>query len=99
MLEVRVFLDEDDLHEGKRTYEHIMRYLMHHGISGATMFSAVGGFGHRHHLNFPRRIGATDEGPIMILFIDEETKVRSVIPHLKEVVREGLIVMNQVEHV
>ena len=96
MLEVSIFLDEDDVHDGKKLYEHIMRHLMHHKILGASVFEALGGYGHKHHLNFPRRVGATDEGPIMILFIDEEEKVRSVLPHIKKVVKEGLVVVKTV---
>jgi PII-like signaling protein len=99
MLEVSVFLDEDDLHEGKRMYEHILRYLMHHDIMGATVFSALGGYGRKHHLNFPKRIGTTDEGPLMIVFIDEDSKVAAVLPHIKEVVRGGLVITKHVDRV
>ncbi len=97
MVEVSIFLDEDDMYDGKRMYEYILRYLMHHNIMGASVFEAMGGYGHKHHLNFPRQIGASDEGPIMLMFIDEEQKVRTVLPHIKEVVRDGLIVMKQAE--
>jgi PII-like signaling protein len=97
MTEVTVFLDEDDQHEGKPLHEYIMRYLMHHNILGASMFTALMGYGHKHHLHRPNKLGTLDEAPIMILFIDEEEKVRTVIPHLKEVVKEGLIVQKSVE--
>jgi PII-like signaling protein len=97
MLEISIFLDEDDLQEGKRMHEYILRYLMHHDIMGATIFRAFGGYGHKHHLNYPGRIGATDEGPIMIMFIDEEQKARAVIGHIREVVKGGLIVAKKVE--
>jgi uncharacterized protein len=96
MLEVSVFLDEDDMYDGKRAFEYILRYLMHHDIMGASLFSAVGGFGRKHHLNYPRRIGATDEGPILIMFIDDEDRVRAVLPHIKEVVKGGLVVLKDV---
>ncbi len=99
MLEVSIFLDEDDMHEGKKMHEYVVRYLMHHSIMGASVFNAMGGYGHKHHLNYPGRLGATDEGPIMIVFIDAEDKVRAVLPHIKEVVREGLIVMKSVERI
>jgi PII-like signaling protein len=44
-------------------------------------------------------LGTADEKPRMILFIDEETRVREVLPHIKEVVREGLIVARTVERI
>lgn len=99
MLEITLFLDEDDRHEGMQMQEYIMRYLMHHGILGATVFAATMGYGHKHHLHRPKGLGTSDEGPIMIVFIDDEAKVRSVLPHLKEIVREGLIVATKVERI
>ena len=33
----------------------------------------------------------------MILFVDDEEKVRGVLPHIKEVIKDGLIVANRVE--
>ncbi len=99
MVEVTVFLDEADQFEGKPMHEHIMRYLMHHNIAGASLFSAMMGYGSKHHLHAPRKIGGMDEQPVMILFIDEEEKVRAVLPHLKEIVKEGLIVQRKVERI
>ena len=55
MLEVTMFLDEDDLHQDKRMDEYIMRYLMHHGIMGASVFPAVMGYGQKHHLHHDRQ--------------------------------------------
>ncbi len=97
MIQVQMFFDEDDRHDNAPLYEYLMRYLIHHEIKGATLFSAMGGFGSKHHLNFPRKLGAADEGPLMLLFIDTEEKVRKVMPHLKGILREGLIVTNTVE--
>jgi len=98
MLEVTMFLDEDDRYEGKPTHEYIMRYLMHHGIAGASAFSAVSGYGHRHHLHHRHGLATVDQGPMMIVFVDEEEKVRNVIPHIRDVLREGLMVARQVMH-
>ncbi|HLX11669.1 MAG TPA: DUF190 domain-containing protein [Bacteroidota bacterium] len=97
MLEVTIFLDSDDLHEGQNTLEYIMRYLMHHHIKGASVFAATMGFGAKHHLHLPKKIGNIDEQPVMVVFIDEESQVHAVLPHLKEIVKEGLIVMKKVE--
>ncbi len=99
MIEVKLFIDEDDRYKGKPVHEHIMRLLMHHGIRGASSFSARAGFGKKHHLHHPGALGAVDEGPIMILFIDEDEKVRAVLPLVKEVVHDGLVVMHQVQQV
>ena len=97
MLEVTIFLDSDDMFEGQNAQEYIMRYLMHHQVKGASVFSATMGFGSKHHLHRPKKIGNIDDQPMMIVFIDEESAVAHVLPHLKEVVKEGLIVTKKVE--
>ncbi len=97
MIQVQMFFDEDDRYEDAPTYAYLMRYLIHHEIRGATLFSAMGGFGAKRHLHFPRKLGAADEGPLLLTFIDSEDKVRKVLPHLKVVLREGLIVTTTVE--
>ena len=97
MLQVQLFLDEEDSFQDHPSSEHILRYLLHHKIMGATMFRGHMGFGARRHLNAPRRIAASDANPVVILFIDEEEKVHEVLPHLREVLRDGLIVGQKVE--
>ena len=92
MTQVEMFFDEDDHYLDTPLAEYLMRYLIHHNIRGATLFSAKGGFGSKRHLHFPKKLGAADEGPMMLLFIDSEEKVREVLPHLKMVLHEGLIV-------
>ena len=99
MLEISMFLDEDDSYQDKPMHEYILRYLMHHQILGASLFEARFGYGHKHHLHKPRSFGAVDEGPIMIIFIDEEEKVNTVLPHLKEVLGDGLMISKKVERI
>ncbi len=97
MLEVNIFLDENDRRDNRPMHEYVVHFLMHHQIRGASIFAAMGGYGHKHHLHLPKRIGATDEAPILIVFIDEEEKILGVLPHLKEVIKEGLIVVKEVK--
>jgi PII-like signaling protein len=97
MIEVTIFLDEDDVYEGQPMHEYIMHYLLHHRIRGATVFVGVMGFGRKHHLHHPKSLGSLDERPVMILFIDKEENVRPVLGHLQQVVREGLIVTKSVQ--
>lgn len=43
MLEVTIFLDEDDMVKDESLYQYIMKYLLHHHITGASVFAAMGG--------------------------------------------------------
>ncbi len=99
MLQITVFIDEDDMLNGERLSEHIMRYLMHHRIDGASAFITHLGYGRTHHLHHPKKIGAADERSLMIVFVDTEEKVAVVLPYLKEIVRDGLLYSQKVERI
>jgi PII-like signaling protein len=94
-----MFLDEDDMYEGDALYEHVLRYLMHHDIMGATMFKGYMGFGAHHHLHKPQNFAGSDSVPVMVVFVDANEKVQEVLPHLKTVLPKGLIVTAAVERV
>jgi uncharacterized protein len=97
MIEVKIFFDEDDRYGDQPTYNYLMYYLLHQHIQGATLFSAFMGYGQKHHLHSPTRIGASDERPLMMMFVEERDKALSVLPHIKEVVKKGLIIINEVQ--
>ncbi|HLP16536.1 MAG TPA: DUF190 domain-containing protein [Bacteroidota bacterium] len=97
MLELKIFIDEGDMYGGKPLAEHIMRYFMHHEIRGATIFAALAGYGHKHHLHSPKQIGNVDEAPLLIMAIDDEEKILKILPHIKDVIEEGLIVTSRVD--
>jgi len=99
MTEVKIFLDEDDSYNGKPMHEYIMRHLMHNNIIGASIFPAIMGFGKKHHLNTPKKFGNVDEVPYMLMFIDDDKKIEAVLPHIKEIVGEGLIITAKVNKV
>jgi PII-like signaling protein len=99
MVEIKIFLDEGDRYEDHLMYEYIMRYLMHNGIQGASIVPVFAGFGHKHHLHFPKSLGNVDEVPLILMFIDEDEKVDAVLPHLKQIIKKDLIVKTNVSSI
>ena len=67
------------------------------GLSGASVFTAMMGYGRKHHLHRTKGIGLANEGPLMIMFIEEDEKVRAVLPHFKEIIKDGLIITKAVQ--
>jgi PII-like signaling protein len=88
-----IFLDETDTWGESRVplYEAIVESLMHAGISGATVHNGIMGFGANRLLHRKRLFGVTDERPVTITVIEQEDKLRAVLPKLQGMIREGLV--------
>jgi len=88
-----IFLDETDTWGESRVplYEAIVESLMHAGISGATVHNGIMGFGANRQLHRKRLFGVTDERPVTITVIEQEDKLRAVLPKLQGMIREGLV--------
>jgi PII-like signaling protein len=87
-----IFCDETDLWMGgEQLYAAIVRKLHRHGIAGATVLRGLMGYGIHRRIHKKGLFGVSDETPIVILAIDEEQKLREMLPILVPMVKEGLI--------
>ena len=88
-----IFIDETDTWGESRVplYEAIVESLMQAGISGATVHNGIMGFGANRQLHRKRLFGVTDERPVTITVIEQEAKLRAVLPRLQTMIREGLV--------
>jgi uncharacterized protein len=94
---LRIHFGEDDKWNGKPLYRAIVEKCRELDIAGATVFRGIKGYGastliHRSHL-----LSFSSDAPIMVSVIDSEEKVQRLLPHLDEMVREGLIAISEVE--
>jgi uncharacterized protein len=95
---MRVFIGEDDRwHGGKRLYEAIVESLRANDIAGVTVYRGILGYGAHRRFHQERRMSLSQDRPIMLSVIDEETKIRAYLPRLESMVQEGLIVLSAVE--
>lgn len=94
---VRIYIGESDHHGGEPLYQAIVRLLRERGLAGATVLRGIEGFGRHARLHTTRILRLSEDLPILVEFVDEEQKVRAVLPELDEMVSEGLITLEQVE--
>ena len=97
MLQAQIFIDKDELHGTRPLSEYIMKFLIQHKIIGATAFSGEAGFGKNQVIKNPTRLFSFDESPMVILFVDDEKKVLSVLTALRKEVSSGFITTHTVE--
>jgi PII-like signaling protein len=78
-------------------YEAIVRRLRQLGVSGATVQTAIMGFGSHGKVHHKRLFGISDDRPVTITVVDNESLIRQVLPEIRGMVREGLMVLLDAE--
>ncbi|MGC2636636.1 MAG: DUF190 domain-containing protein [Acidobacteriaceae bacterium] len=95
---LRIHFGESDKWNGKPLHEAIFAKCQELGIAGATVFRGIEGYGGSSRIrqqSSPWRFSR--DAPIMLSVIDTESQIGKLIPHLDEMVGEGLIAISTVE--
>lgn len=61
------------------------------------MLRGIEGFGAKAHLHTTRLLTLSQDLPVLIEAVDQEDRIRAILPQLDEMVSEGLITLEQVE--
>ena len=92
-----IFLNEVDRIGDQPMYEVLMRRLRKREVAGATMYYGTMGFGHHHRLHHKGLFGITDDRPITITVVDTESKIQALLPELRSLVPDGLMLLFNAE--
>lgn len=94
---LRIFIGENDKHEGKPLYEVIIQLARKEGLAGATAFKGFEGFGAKSRMHTTKILRLSEDLPIVIEIVDSTEKIDSFLPHLDTLVREGLVTTERAE--
>ncbi len=97
MLQAQIYLDKNDFLNGRPLYKLILERLQARHIAGATVLEGLTGFGASGHIKDPQAPFSFDEPPIILVFTDEDEKVKAALTALREETQEGFIVTMPVE--
>lgn len=92
-----IYLDETDVYGTGPLYEAIIRRLRQLGVNGATAVAGIMGFGAHLKVHRKRLFGISDDKPVVITVVDSEGVIREVLPEIRGMVKEGLVVLVDVE--
>jgi uncharacterized protein len=94
---VRIYIGEATHVDGKPLYQVIVAFLRERDMAGATVLRGIEGFGANAHLHTTRLLRLSEDLPVLIEVVDEEARVRAVLPALDQLVGDGLITIEKVE--
>jgi PII-like signaling protein len=92
-----IYVDETDMWETVSLYEAIVRRLRQLGVAGATVHQGIMGFGSHMKVHHKRLFGISDDKPVVITVVDNEHKIREIVPEIKSMIKEGLLVLLDAE--
>ena len=97
MICLTIRIKRNDELRGKKLEKLLLDFLVQAGISGATVWTGVNGFGKR-GTSIVRIEGLAINMPMMIEVIDNKVKLRPLLPQIKRIVGDnGLVTLHDVE--
>jgi len=86
----------DELH-GRRLYRALLDFMMGAGIAGATVVSAVDGFGRRGRSTLHIE-GISMNYPLIIEVVDEQSKLEPLLPQIRRMVDDnGIVTLHEAD--
>ncbi|MET8217700.1 DUF190 domain-containing protein [Streptomyces hirsutus] len=96
-LRLTVFVEECDTWHHRPLYTEIVHRAHEAGLVGASVFRGVEGFGASTVIHVSRLLSVKQDLPLAIVIVDEEERIRRFLPTVKELVTEGLVIVEEVE--
>jgi PII-like signaling protein len=94
---LRIYVGENDRHEGASLYRWIVREARDHGLAGATVLRGLEGYGARSRLHTARVLRLSSDLPVVVEIVDTREKIESFLPKIDGAIREGLATLETVE--
>jgi PII-like signaling protein len=94
---LRVYIGENDRHEGMPLYDWIVRTARENGLAGATVLRGLEGFGAASRLHTAKILRLSSDLPIVVEIVDTEEMIEKLLPIIDAAVAEGLATIEKVE--
>ena len=94
---VTVYIGESDRWGRKPLHTAILAMLKEEDCAGATVTRAISGFGAASRIHTASIVDLSADLPLVIEWVDNPARINRVMPRLREMVAEGLIIIQDVE--
>jgi uncharacterized protein len=94
---LRIFIGEDDKHDGRLLYELIVEEARRFGLAGATAYRGILGFGAHSRIHSNKILRLSQGLPMVVEIVDSKEKIEDFLPWLDTVMTEGLITMEKAQ--
>jgi hypothetical protein len=93
---LRIFIGESDRWHHQPLYEAIVMKARQLGMAGATVLRGSMGFGANSRLHTAKILRLSEDLPLIIEIVDTRQRIDSLLPHIDQMVTEGLVTLEPV---
>jgi uncharacterized protein len=93
---LRIFIGENDSHDGGPLYEAIVLKARELQLAGATVLRGPMGFGRSSRLHTAKILRLSADLPLVIDIVDSEEKINAFLPVLEGMMGSGLVTLEKV---
>lgn len=93
---LRIFIGESDRWHGRPLYEAIVLKARELHLAGATVLRGPMGFGASSRLHTAKILRLSEDLPMVIEIVDSREKIDELLPHIDEMVEDGLVTLENV---
>ena len=94
---LRIFIGENDRHEGLPLHEWIVRQARENGLAGATVLRGLEGYGAHSRLHKAKILRLSSDLPLVVEIVDTRDKIEAFLPVIDGAIDEGLATLEKVE--
>ncbi|MEU2386761.1 DUF190 domain-containing protein [Streptomyces sp. NPDC012461] len=96
-LRLTILVGENDVWHHRPLYTEFVHRAHRAGLAGASVFRGIEGFGASSLIHTTRLLSLSEDLPVAVVIVDDETRVRAFLPQLDELVAGGLVMLDECE--
>jgi len=94
---MRILIGEHDRWNGKPLHQALVQALRANDIAGVTVYRGILGYGANRRIHKDSTLNLSHDAPILLTVVDSEQKLRAFFPVLDQMVKQGLVVLSDVD--
>lgn len=94
---LRVFIGERDSYQGRPLHEQIVKKAKELDLAGATVLRGMMGFGAHSRVHTSSLLRLSADMPLVVEIVDSEAYINRLLPHLDEMMTEGMVTLEKVQ--
>jgi PII-like signaling protein len=94
---IRIYVAQSRRRERTDAYRLVVEVLAEAGIAGATVFFGIEGFGSGRRISNADSVDTFVDLPVLIEAVDEDSKIRAVMPRLESIIDDGLVTLERLQ--